>query len=400
MSYQVYRKVYDLKHIRKLTEADFDEVFALSEFAFQYKLSSDDLLKRKNEAKDHTILGWMDGNELAGKVHIIPFESFINGKVIKMGGIASVATWPEYRRQGIIKQLLYQSLLEMKRSGQIVSFLHPFSFSFYRKFGWEYTFTNKHYDIPIEHLKQKWDSTGYVRRIQKDVPLLNKIYTEYAEQYTGMLKRSEQWWEYRVLDEDLLVSVAYNNNDKPEGYIVFEVKNRIFTVKEMIYTTLNGQKLLLEFIANHDSMVHQVKLVVPENDQLPLLLREPRFKQQLYPYFMARIVDVLPFLEKYPFNVDNNVSRLFLQITDDFFAVNNGLYQLIFDDNNVNVLREDQVAASNVICCTIQQLTSLLLGFKRPLELYNLGLIKGNFEQINQLEHIIPEQQTFLLDFF
>lgn len=389
-----------MTNIQKLTEADAREVFALSQFAFQYKLSEEDLQNSIESIKDHTILGWMEEDILAGKVHIIPLECYINGKIFKMGGIASVATWPEYRRQGIVKQLFYQSMLEMKENGQVVSFLHPFSFGFYRKFGWEYTFTNKHYEIPIDHLKQQWEGKGYVRRIQNDISLLQNIYTKYAKQYTGMLVRDEKWWEYNVLDDGFLTVVAFDEDGDAEGYLMFNVKNRIFTVKEMVYTTVNGRKLLFEFIANHDSMAHQVKLVVPENDHLPLLIHEPRFDQQLYPYFMARIVDVHSFLNVYPFQVNNDVTDLSLHITDDFFPDNTGVYKLHMSNGEIDISYQDQTDTSVHIDCSIQQLTSMLLGFKRPIELYNLGMISGDLEQIKQLDQLIPRQQTFLTDFF
>lgn len=389
-----------MKQIVKLTGADYKEIFALSQYAFQYKLSHEELKKRKTEIEDYTILGWMENNELAAKIHIIPFECYMNSHVFKMGGIASVATWPEYRRQGMIKHLLYRSLLEMKKEGQTISFLAPFAFDFYRKFGWEFTFMNKHYEIPIESLRQNWSPKGYVRRIQPDIDLLHKIYTQYAQQYTGMLMRDYQWWNSRVLKDDLLIGAAFNEEGQEEGYIIFKVQDRILTVIEMVYITLNGRKLLLEFIANHDSMVHRVKLVVPENDSLPLLLREPRFEQKLMPYFMARIVDVNSFLASYPFEQSTSTFSITLDITDEFFSENSGTYELNVEQGKTSVSYYNNNDSSSDINCTIQQLTSLLLGFKRPIDLYNLGLIKGELEKIKRLDQLIPAQQTFLLDFF
>ncbi|TKH33755.1 GNAT family N-acetyltransferase, partial [Paenibacillus polymyxa] len=38
---------------------------------------------------------------------------------------------------GMVSRLLTHALEEMKTAGQSLSFLHPFSFAFYRKFGWE-----------------------------------------------------------------------------------------------------------------------------------------------------------------------------------------------------------------------------------------------------------------------
>lgn len=389
-----------MKQITKLTEANYKEIFELSQFAFQYTLSKEELIKKKNDLKDHTVFAWMEDDQLAGKVHTIPLSVYINGKEFQMGGIASVATWPEYRRRGIIKNLLHRSLIEMKKNGQFISFLSPFSFSFYRKYGWEYAFTNKHYEIPIELLRRKWDGKGYVRRIHQDIPKLHNIYTTYAKQYTGMLKRNQMWWENRVLKDDMLIAVAYNEKAQEEGYIIFKVQNRVLTVKEMVYTTLNGRDLLFEFIANHDSMAKVAKLTVPENDSLPLLLNEPRFDQRIIPYFMARIVDVYNFLKNYPYLVNDQPVQLSLHITDDFFPENSGIYQLMLDNREVNISYEKKAEVSNLIHCSIQQLTSLLLGFQRPVDLHSLGFIQGDVEEIKKLEQIIPKQQTFLSDFF
>jgi len=388
-----------LGEIKQLGGADYHEIFSLSQFAFQYELSEEDLVKKKEEASRHQIWGWMVEGKLAAKVHIIPLASYINGQAFKMGGIASVATWPEYRRKGMIKTLLFHALQEMKKNGQTISLLSPFSIPFYRKYGWELAFTDKKYDIPIGNLKREWKTQGYVRRIGKDVPLLHDIYTIYAKKFSGILTRDEKWWEQRVLtDPSAHIAVAYNEAGKAEGYLIYKVKERVFTVLEMAYTSLNGWKLLLEFIANHDSMVKNVKMIVPENDQLTLLVDDPRFDQKITPYFMARIVDVLAFLKQYPFQKTGSDRELLINVEDSFFPENSGTYKLT--ENAAGVEVDKRSNQQSGIQCTVQQLTVMLLGYKRPGEMYHVDLIQGNIEDIKQLEKLLPEQQTFLSDFF
>lgn len=385
--------------IKRLSEADYHDIFSLSQFAFQYELSEEDLMKKKEEASRHQMWGWMVEGKLAAKVHIIPLASYINGQTFEMGGIASVATWPEYRRQGMIKNLLFHALQEMKKNGQTISLLSPFSIPFYRNYGWELAFTDKKYDIPIGNLKREWETQGYVRRIGKDVPLLHDIYTIYARKFSGMLTRDEKWWEQRVLtDSSAHIAVAYNEAGEAEGYLIYKVKERVFTVIEMAHTSLNGWKLLLEFIANHDSMVKNVKMIVPENDQLTLLVDDPRFGQKITPYFMARIVDVLAFLKQYPFQKTGRDQELLINVEDCFFPENSDTLKLTENATGIEV--EKCSEKQNGIQCTVQQLTVMLLGYKRPSELYDIGLIQGNIEDIKQLEKLIPEQQTFLSDFF
>src|SRR5699024_9273156 len=116
-----------MTEIKQLTEADYKDIFALSQFAFQYELTEAELRAKEAEARRHIIWGIMQEDQLAAKMHVIPLSSYIHGKEFKMGGISSVATWPEYRRQGKVKDLLYHGLQQMKQDGQTISFLHPFS---------------------------------------------------------------------------------------------------------------------------------------------------------------------------------------------------------------------------------------------------------------------------------
>ncbi|MEN1967663.1 GNAT family N-acetyltransferase [Lentibacillus sp. N15] len=386
-------------HIQTLTEADYDAVFSLSEFAFQYKLSAEELQKKKEEAQRHTIWGWMEAGQLAAKVHLIPLSCYINGQAFSMGGVSAVATWPEYRRQGMIKQLLYHALTSMKENGQSISFLHPFAFSFYRKYGWEHAFTEQHDSIPIEQLKRNWnlEEGSYVRRIQPNIPLLHRIYTEFAKVYNGMLVRDEAWWKQRVLSENDQIAVAYNKQGEPAGYMIYNVKENVFDVRELAYTDGHGQKQLLHFIANHDSMAEKVKLTAPEQNNLPLLLDEPRFEQKLVPYFMARIVDVQRFLQEYPFHGEGNLT---LVITDDFFPENNGSYQLKITTDETTVMLDQPVDNYPVIHCSIQVFTSMMLAFRRPSDYYQAGRLHGEELAVSRLETVIPNRQPFLADFY
>ena len=384
-----------LKEIKKLDQTYYDEIINLSKFAFQYELTEEGRKKRLEEADFHHIWGWITDGELAGKVHTIPLKSYLNGQLFEMGGINAVATWPEYRRQGIIKQLLHHSLKEMKKNGQVLSFLSPFSFSFYRKYGWELAFTNKRYEIPIGNLKQNWQAEGYVRRSEVNISLLQKIYTAYAKNFTGTLSRQGDWWKHRVLSDKDQIAISYNEANDPEGYLIYQVKNNRLAVRDFAYSTLNGWKLLLQFIANHDSMANKVELTVPENDSLALLLENPRFNQKINNYFMARIVDVHSFFEQFPFvQLSEPFESLTIAVEDSFFKENSGVYQLSNRETAIEIEKTDQEQSE--IQCSIQMLTMMFLGYKRPLELYQLDLIQGDQRKIEQLESLIPKQQTFL----
>ena len=386
-----------MANIKQLNEKDYERIFELSQYAFQYELSTSELEKKKAEAKRHKIWGWMEDGELAAKLHIIPLACYIDGEPFKMGGISSVATWPEYRRKGMVKELLQHALHDMKENGQQLSFLHPFSFPFYRQYGWEHAFTQQHYSIPVSKLKKDWGANGYVRRVSENPSLLHQLYTSYAASYNGMLTRDEAWWKQRVLKDDTHIAVAYNPQHEAEGYIIFIVKNNEFLVQEIVYNTLNGRKLLLQFIGNHDSMAENAEMIVPEDDQLALLVDEPRFEQQLKPYFMARIVDAASFLAAYPFQGNGSLA---FQVEDTFFPENNGGYQLRVENGKTKVTHVRGVSGHQIVYCSIQILAGMLLGYRRPVDYFRLGKLQTDQETILQLERMVPEKKTFFADFF
>src|SRR5690625_7457026 len=112
--------------IKHLSEADYQEISLMDQFAFQFELTTEEMSQSGERIKDHNILAWMVEGKIAAKVHIIPLTTYIARKLFKMGGIGAVATWPEDRRQGIRKNVLLESLKEMKQADQTVPVLPPY----------------------------------------------------------------------------------------------------------------------------------------------------------------------------------------------------------------------------------------------------------------------------------
>lgn len=386
--------------IKKLNiETDFQEIFELSQFAFQYKLSDSELQRKREEAERHIIWGNMVNGQIGAKLHLIPLTVNINDTPLQMGGISSVATWPEYRRNGMVQELLAQALQHMKANNQVLSYLSPFSVPFYRKYGWEIAFSEKLYKIPIERLRKEWSVGGYMRRISPDIAILNEVYKEHGSRYSGTIIRDEKWWRQRVLKEDAHIAVAFNENHQAIGYVIYEVKEKLFKVIEHAYQSLQGLKLLLQFIGNHDSMAKFVELVAPENDNIPLLIDEPRFETKVDPYFMARVVDVHAFLRQFPFAGSSQERSVSLYVEDEFMQDNTGVYQLHQNSEGVNISKITSNKKAGIVT-TIQQFTVMFLGYRRPRELYQLGLVHGDEPGINALEELIPHQQTYFPDYF
>lgn len=388
--------------IRSLRAEEFDASLNLSEYAFQYKVEMEDREEQRKLFIPERSWGAFEDGELLAKLMLLPLHSYVQGRPIPMGGIAGVATWPEHRRSGLVRELLAAALHQMNEQGQILSCLHPFSIPFYRKFGWEVYTDYKKYTVNIDSFPSKTLTTGSVKRDVKNIELLNEIYHSFARQYNGMLVRDEEWWKRMVLGEEVHTAVYYAESGQPEGYLLYQVKNRELVISEFVFLNETARQGLWTYLANHDSMVTQVVFDrVPADDLLPLLLRDPRCKQETVPYFMARIVNAAAFVAEYSFAVPAATSpiHLGLRIEDGFAPWNEGNWQLaVSPEGKGSLLPGDQTNSGLV--CDIQTLTALLLGYKRPREMFACGKLSGPETDVATLERLIPVSQTALLDFF
>ncbi|OWA33912.1 hypothetical protein B9G55_16320 [Saccharibacillus sp. O16] len=391
--------------IRRLREQDFDANIALAEYAFLYQLTEQQKEERRSRFANEEIWGVFEDNELCAKLALLPLEVYIHGRKVRMGGIAGVSTWPEKRRQGMVSKLLRRALEEMRASGQLLSYLHPFSIPFYRKYGWELFTDNKNYLIPVEKLPTRRGVPGRVIREVRDIEVLAAIYDRAIPAYNGPLVRTSSWWEQRVMNGTPYTAVYYNEAGEAEGYVLYAIENRVWITEEMIWVNETARLGLWDFIVNHDSKLKEVQLKMPSDDPLSLLLPDPKVKQELEPYFMARIVDAAEFMKVYPFTALGVSTSFNLRIEDRDAPWNEGIWNWTIAPDGKAKLEPAQDADPDnaeapTISVSIGILTAMLLGYHHPSTLWRCGLLKTSESAAQQLDTLIPARTPYLPDYF
>jgi predicted acetyltransferase len=388
--------------IKELNENDYMESMKLSMYAFQYKVPEESVASRLEMLKSHRIIGVWENSSLAAKLHIIPYHIYINDQEWKMGGIAGVATYPEFRRNGYVNKMITHALEKMRAEEQIVSLLHPFEIGFYRKFGWEVFTENKKLLIEKKDLKFLNTQPGLIKRFTKEShhPDIEKVYANFSKKYTGMLVRDSKRW-LNTIYGDGQIAVYYNESNEPLGYVLYEVKDSKMDVQEFVSLSQEARYGLWNFICQHDSMVENVSILTSNHELLPFILHQPKVKMEVTPYFMARIVDAEQCLQKHYFN---DISKnMFLHIEDEYAPWNNGSY--LIANGEVKVYK-DKPGSNCVqppqrgVRLNINSLTALVFGYKRPTELFELGYLKGSESEIELLEELIPQNKPYFYDFF
>ncbi|MYL33011.1 GNAT family N-acetyltransferase [Pontibacillus yanchengensis] len=379
----------------------FEDALQLGSYAFQSPLTQERRETKRKRLSKEWVYGSFEKDQLVSKLHLIPLQMYIKNKRFDFGGIASIATWPEFRRRGHVKRLMSHSLEVMKNKGMAVSMLHPFSISFYRRFGWELTQEMRKVSISITDIPEFVATKGYTMRTtyQEHKEELHILYEQVATQYGLLMKRDNFWWENRVITEGTTIALSLNEDGIPDGYALTKLENNILHVEEMIYSTYNAWSNLLNWIKNHDSMVDNINMVLLPDDPMLFYLANPRVKETRHAYFMSRIVVLESFLEGYPFAKNKISCVLHLHVEDEMAPWNNGNWTLTVS-NGVGSVQNGHIGQADVLINgPIQSFTSLLLNSQsiHHLQMFKALEIKGEPQKVSSL---LTDVQPAFLDFF
>ncbi len=346
------------------------------------------------------VLGWFDGENLVSQVAVYPMEVRIFGKTYQMGGLTGVGTYPEYANQGLMHKLMEQALKNMRERGQYITYLFPYSIPYYRKKGWEIISDKISYEIQDYQLPAHRQVPGDVRRVDVEGEELKKTYAKYAMHTHGAIIRDELAWnEYWLWDsDDIMGAIYYNEEDQPEGYLIYWLANDVFRIKDMIFNNEEARLGLWNFISAHSSMIDRVEGNIYTDEPLAFLLEDASIKESISPYYMGRIVDFQAFIEDYPFKPDLSERKWKFVLTDPMMECNRGSFLLEITKEGKG--RATRISEKPKDTITIQTMTTMLMGYKRPNYLAGIGRLNTSEEIIDMLEDSIEQETPYVSDYF
>lgn len=394
--------------VRRLARADITQYAALSAFAFQV----DEAAQRQMWMNSPPLaLGAFapNGGRLLAALRIWPFLAYFQGRPIPMGGVASVASWPEVRRQGLVGRLMRESLDLMRSEGQTVSALYPFSYPFYRRYGWELGFTQTLYEIPLSELDPYRRPPGGRFRPAgpDDLPALDALYRRFVRRWNGPLLRESSWWRQRILDHPGTAApgigprrtVLWEDDHRLRAYVVYgfqapnpqvaSAEHRILRVYDWAVEDGGAFRALLSFLVQHDSMAASLTMPAPSDwDFLPLLVN-PRVQVRKAAGAMIRIIDMDRFLQQVVTPREGPVpaqkepaspEAVQLEVEDELAPWNQGRWLIPLDGGSVRPLAPGEpahvTAALPRLSGPIQVWSQVLSGYLPTLQAWHLGLLK------------------------
>lgn len=354
-------------------------------------------------------LGWFDGDQLVSQILSLPFQVNIYGVPYEMGGITAIGTYPEYSRQGLMDQLIKETLTIMREEGRYISYLFPFSIPYYRKKGWEIMSDIVEFQVKDTQFPNYKEVPGKIKRVDTRSDDLISVYDRFATRTHGAMIRNtiawnekfhEDYWEEKFVDTDVVLQAAvyYDEDDIPQAYMYYRIMEENFYIDEIVYLTEESRKGIWNFVSAHTSMVYNAYGKTTGNEPVAFLLEDSEIIQEVSPYFMARIVDVEKFLERYPF--DEPDFHIRFVVKDRLVEWNNGTYDIESVAGNVTIKKVNDMDEAISVHLSVQTLVTMMLGYKRPRYLEKIERLQGSKEIIAVLEDILPVGIPTFVDYF
>ena len=232
---------------------------------------------------------------------IIFCDSAFHKGFVKTVVIGGVNTPVENRRGGNIRLMFDEIHKKAASEGAAVALLHPFSFSYYRKFAYEKVSDHLIVSCPlrmIDFVERICELVEY-KSVDK-APDLIKIYNEFAESRNLLIKRkNEGYFQLGIPNRHTYI---YYDGGEPSGYITFWlseqfVVNRmtcgVITVDEIAYTSPKALRAILSFLRLYegemDDIVFSNISMCPELELMLSHYNHTTYKR--VPDVMARVLN-------------------------------------------------------------------------------------------------------------
>ncbi|NLM79393.1 MAG: GNAT family N-acetyltransferase [Ruminococcaceae bacterium] len=347
-------------------------------------------------------------------------------KFVPLCGVADVATLPEYRRQGAIRLIMGELLRQAEREGHVFSYLFPFSFAFYGKFGYSQGCRRYHVELPMEQLT-RLKEIGSVRACkQGDADSLQTIYDRFTRDCNGAVLRSDVIWAEKCSrdrwSEQFHTYIWQNEQGQDCAYMTYETiagkAVDVLHIQDWACSTPESIIGLLAFLTRYASQYAKVTMNVPCHMNLSHYFPEPRLLRHTREISgqirVIRIAEALTRLHQPDWlrrelaatAVSAQDHWLSLLVTDEFLPENSGLYRLSLAETVpvVQHLADPSPDSGYDLRIDARILSTLLLGSQGLEELAGHPECQihpeMNETRRKLLYHFFPQKKHCIYDYF
>lgn len=359
--------------VRMIKKEERLECEKIQSVAFAFSLDTAKVEKEIAEKPDpvNPYIGFFnDQNVITACMELPEYRMRYEGNWVRMVGIGGVASLPEYRFGGAVREILQFAFRQMRENGTVFSSLYPFSHNYYRKFGYETCqLHTMGYELPVEALS-KFRCTGTARMIQPGDSLksFQAIFDAHFLRYNMPVQREERHWKRLLSDDpykDRVYSYLLEDENGPSAYLVMGVQpdgehNNICHVRETAFARPEGLTDVLGLLYRLSAQFGTVHIELPDDVPFAALIDETyEIKNRYSNQQMTRVIDVQKALElkRHP-----EGAAYTLCVRDDGIPENDGVFCVRNENGKVCAEKQTDTGSAD-LTVDVRTLGQLLLGF-------------------------------------
>lgn len=351
----------------------------------------------------------LEGDRRVGHAFAYRLATWIGGRRVPIGGVASVGVAPEARGRGVAGALLEAVHATMRARGDLVSTLFAFREGFYARLG--YGPTSPFVSLLVAGTSLRAPAAGRAGRLValdgSRLAEMRALHDRFARERPGRFARDERRW-VRIFDDPRTHWLGVDDADSGAlaGWVAFSYDmpephaRTTLVVRELVSFDVPTRLALVEALGRQRDQVDDVRLGVALDDPLlfafrdadgprrgTLLLEHPMGTIAAGP--MAKLLDLPGLLAARGFAADGALA---------FRAPGTGTHRVEVERGEVAVARVDEAAPALV--ADAATLASILVGGMRPSEAVALGLARAEPAVLSLAERMLEGPRFFCVDPF
>lgn len=238
-----------------------------------------------------------EGDTTLSKGNFVLCNSYLSAGKVKTLLSWGISTPPHYRRGGNVRRMFDYVHDYASSEGVAVSLMHPFSFSYYEKLGYEKMADHRIVRCPTRLIDFVPRACNFVPYDDSRFDDLCKIYDGFARGRTGLLEKLE----LRTYRENQQTYILYLNGE-PSAYIVFSSEKTLFVnnyrdtrlvVHELAYVSPEALSEIFSFIRMFEGELDEVHFenLAPAYEAELMLRHYTHTDYKLLPDLAARIIN-------------------------------------------------------------------------------------------------------------
>ena len=284
---------------------------------------------------DRSIMAF-DGKNMVGNALSYEMDMYIPGGLSKIAAVASVSVQATHRRKGINRSIMKYQLEDIHSRQEPLAVLQASESIIYGRYG--YGMASFENNLEIEKTRSAYaidhvpEGQSYFIEESEAREICPQIYAKAIENRVGMVRRKENWWEFRFREPGLKGGdskswfVKYQKNGQNEGYLRYTISDVELNIIELIASSHEAYSSLWRLCLDMD-LVDIIKAEHrPADEELKWMLADPRrLVEHSCDRYWVRLVDVKKALSQRSYSVDGSLT---LEVRDSFLPWNEEVVEL------------------------------------------------------------------------